>query len=306
MNIYNTHVPFVYKWTEKSTGKWYIGSRTAKKCHPDDGYICSSDVVEPLIEGNPDNWNREILAIGNVQEMRLLETELLRSLDAKRDPMSYNKHNGDDKFFGAPCARKKCTHCDKMIDKRNHSTHEKTCSINPNRIDHVLKGRQKTDETRKKMHKPKSESHRVNISKSSNGKLKSESHRANMGDQSIYTFIHSVHGIMKCTRYEMRETYDIDQVSLSRLIHGRQYSTNGWRLVRTDQLESAPHEYGNKGKKHHSYDHAVYKFIHDSGVVEICTRYELKKKYDLGGSMLSMLAHGKRKSAYGWRLEKHE
>jgi hypothetical protein len=99
MNIYQ---PFVYKWTEKSTGKWYIGSRTKKKCHPNDGYICSSKYVKPLIIANPINWSREILATGNnAKEILLLEADLLRSLDAKNEPMSYNMHNGDGKFTTA-------------------------------------------------------------------------------------------------------------------------------------------------------------------------------------------------------------
>lgn len=52
---------YVYKWTELATGKWYVGARGARGCHPDDGYICSSKVVKPLILANPDGWKREIL-----------------------------------------------------------------------------------------------------------------------------------------------------------------------------------------------------------------------------------------------------
>lgn len=32
---------YLYKWTHTPSNKWYIGSRTKKKCHPNDGYICS-------------------------------------------------------------------------------------------------------------------------------------------------------------------------------------------------------------------------------------------------------------------------
>jgi hypothetical protein len=39
-------IPFVYKWTELSTGKWYIGAHYSKGCHPEDGYICSSKTVK--------------------------------------------------------------------------------------------------------------------------------------------------------------------------------------------------------------------------------------------------------------------
>lgn len=93
-----THTSFVYKWTHLPTGKWYIGSRTAKGCHPDDGYISSSQLVKPLIQENPTEWKREIIQTGSPEEMIRLETSLLESLDAKNNPMSYNQHNGDGKF----------------------------------------------------------------------------------------------------------------------------------------------------------------------------------------------------------------
>lgn len=53
---------FVYKWTNIPTGKWYIGVRTKNGCHINDGYICSSKIVKPLILSNPSDWKRDILA----------------------------------------------------------------------------------------------------------------------------------------------------------------------------------------------------------------------------------------------------
>ena len=93
-----THTSFVYKWTHLPTGKWYIGSRTAKGCHPEDGYISSSELIKPLIKQNPSEWEREIIKTGSPEEMINLETTLLESLDAKNDLMSFNQHNGDGKF----------------------------------------------------------------------------------------------------------------------------------------------------------------------------------------------------------------
>ena len=94
-------LPYLYKLTQKSTGKWYIGSRTAKKCHPDEGYICSSRHVKPMYFANPTDWNREILVIGPAEYIRELETNYLKSLGAKNDPMSFNLHDGDGKFTTA-------------------------------------------------------------------------------------------------------------------------------------------------------------------------------------------------------------
>jgi hypothetical protein len=92
---------YVYKWTNINTGKWYIGSRTAKNCHPDDGYICSSRKLKPIILESKDEWQREILCIGNPVDMLELEGKYLSVLDAKHDTMSYNMHNGDGKFTTA-------------------------------------------------------------------------------------------------------------------------------------------------------------------------------------------------------------
>ena len=89
---------FLYKWTQLSSQKWYIGSRTRRNCHVNDGYICSSKIVKPLICENPLDWRREILCIGNPEYIVALEARILSVLDAKHDPMSFNLHNGDGLF----------------------------------------------------------------------------------------------------------------------------------------------------------------------------------------------------------------
>lgn len=98
----NETYAYVYRWTEISSGKWYIGSRTANGCHPNDGYICSSKTVKPLIKNNPDNWKREILCIGMPDDMHTLEYRLLHKLDARRNTNSYNKSNGDPGWTSEP------------------------------------------------------------------------------------------------------------------------------------------------------------------------------------------------------------
>ncbi|PUE32998.1 hypothetical protein B9Z35_05605 [Limnohabitans sp. Jir61] len=89
---------YVYKWTELATGKWYVGARGARGCHPEDGYICSSKVVKPLIQANPSGWQREILFTSEPVEVFFIEAKLLDELNAKDDPQSFNKHNGDGKW----------------------------------------------------------------------------------------------------------------------------------------------------------------------------------------------------------------
>lgn len=92
---------FVYKWTNISTLQWYIGSRTRKNCHPNDGYVCSSKTVKPLIVENAINWVREIVDTGTPVEMRELEQEILVLFDAVNDSRSLNKHNATSKFNGS-------------------------------------------------------------------------------------------------------------------------------------------------------------------------------------------------------------
>jgi len=91
-------IAYVYKWTNLKTLQWYIGSRTKKGCHPNDGYICSSKSVKPLIIENVTNWKREIISTGNSKDMLELEQLILQTVDAKNDPRSLNKHNGDGLF----------------------------------------------------------------------------------------------------------------------------------------------------------------------------------------------------------------
>ena len=94
---------YVYQWTEKTTGKWYIGSRTRKGCHPGDGYICSSKTVKPMIEANRENWIRDILFVGNPIKALEIESFVLCEMRAKDNDTSYNLHNQDMKWSRLGC-----------------------------------------------------------------------------------------------------------------------------------------------------------------------------------------------------------
>jgi len=89
---------YLYKWTHMPTGMWYLGSRTGRGCHPDDGYICSSKTVKPAIEQNPKDWTRIVLVIGDSEYIRNLERTYLTAINAKIDNMSFNKTNADTNF----------------------------------------------------------------------------------------------------------------------------------------------------------------------------------------------------------------
>jgi len=89
---------YLYKWTHIPSSRWYVGSRTARGCHINDGYLCSSKEVKPMILSNPIEWKREILCVADSKYIIDLETAYLTKLDAKNDSMSFNRHNGDGKF----------------------------------------------------------------------------------------------------------------------------------------------------------------------------------------------------------------
>ncbi len=94
-NIMNNTIPYLYKWTQLSTGMWYIGSKTQKGWGPSlhEKYICSSKIVKPMILENRDDWVYEILVIGEASYIRKLETSYLLMLDAKNNSNSYNRSN---------------------------------------------------------------------------------------------------------------------------------------------------------------------------------------------------------------------
>lgn len=94
---------YVYMWKEIATEKWYIGSRTRKGCHPNDGYICSSKIVKPLIKANPDGWTKKILFVGDPFKALEIESFVLTQMRAKQSEMSYNLHNQDMKWTRTGC-----------------------------------------------------------------------------------------------------------------------------------------------------------------------------------------------------------
>ena len=83
---------FVYKWVYKPNLNWYVGFH---KGTPDDGYICSSPSVKKMIITEPENWERTIIDYGTFEDMYNLETEILRTFNARKDPRSFNKSNNE-------------------------------------------------------------------------------------------------------------------------------------------------------------------------------------------------------------------
>jgi hypothetical protein len=153
---------------------WYVGAHYSVGCHPDDGYICSSKTVKPLITESIDEWQREILVIGDPVYIVELEAKYLTLLDAKNDQMSYNGHNGDGKFHTAgrkePEEAKK-KRIKKLIGIKRSNTENLTRA---NRL------KAKDPAYLAKLRGPKPPGHGKNVSKATTGVPKSKAHRQAM------------------------------------------------------------------------------------------------------------------------------
>lgn len=169
-------IAYIYKWTHIVTGKWYIGSRTKVGCFPNDGYICSSKIVKPLIQDSPCDWIREILHTGSPLEIIELEATILTQLDAKNDPLSYNLHNGDGNFTTAGVSmplswRQKISkgNCGKTRSEIARANYKKA-NAKKARDPAIIE----------KLRKPKPTTHGANVSAALRGIPKSEEHKIAM------------------------------------------------------------------------------------------------------------------------------
>ena len=169
---------YIYKWVHLPTRKWYIGSRTKVKCHPDDGYICSSKLIKPLIKKFPNEWQRSILFTGTPLEILALEAEILELLDAKNDIRSFNMHNGDGAFTTAGIQmsrewRQKISVANtgkqkSEASKENYRRANQLKATDPSYID--------------KLKKPKPEGHGEKVSKALKGVPKTKEHKLAMSN----------------------------------------------------------------------------------------------------------------------------
>ena len=169
---------YIYRWTHLPTSKWYIGVRTKKDCHPNDGYICSSKIVKPLIESSPAEWQREILHTGTPDEMIKLESSILIELDAKNNKNSYNLQNGDGNFTTAGI-----TMPQQWVDRIRKGNLGKVRSEEA-RANYRRANRLKAQDPDylEKLRKPKPEGHGAKVSMALKGISKTEEHRRAMSE----------------------------------------------------------------------------------------------------------------------------
>jgi hypothetical protein len=156
---------FVYCWTDKSTNKLYIGSH---KGSIEDGYVCSSKYMIEEYKKRPDDFTRQIIARGNIPDIRKLEAKILKSVDAKVNEEFYNRHNNDGFYFDGWSSNTMTEEHKKNIGKANkgrkislehaHKLHEgrRKSKNSPEHAAAVIAsrvGNKHTDDTKIKMSK---------------------------------------------------------------------------------------------------------------------------------------------------------
>jgi hypothetical protein len=96
MAVPTTNDAFVYCWTNKKNKMLYVGIH---KGSPEDGYVCSSNPMLEDYYSDPKSFSRQIIAVGMLKDMRKLESSILTSANAAKNPSFYNKNNNDGSFF---------------------------------------------------------------------------------------------------------------------------------------------------------------------------------------------------------------
>lgn len=135
MSIYS-HESFVYRWTNLSNGKIYIGKH---KGTPDDGYISSGKAFLQVYNQNPNEFVRDILFEGPDHMALQKEQELIKNHIAT---------NGHESMYNLTCWDYlkewsiTCTHCGAKVDPRNEEwlvafeeKHFDNCIKSPKYID---------------------------------------------------------------------------------------------------------------------------------------------------------------------------
>lgn len=90
------NAPYVYRLTDRFTGKRYIGVRYANGCAPEDlgvSYFTTSKHVEPLFRADPARFDKQIVAMGDKRFVIKVEKTLIDMYDAVKSDAFYNRTN---------------------------------------------------------------------------------------------------------------------------------------------------------------------------------------------------------------------
>jgi len=118
---------FLYCWTDNKSNMLYIG---AHKGSPNDGYVCSSNLMLEQYNIRSKDFSRQIIAEGTWDDIFKLEGKILLALNVKEDDSFYNMHNGSGDFrnkFVTREARKKISESKKGKPGPNKGKKFGTC-----------------------------------------------------------------------------------------------------------------------------------------------------------------------------------
>lgn len=104
----------------------------------------------------------------------------------------------------------------------------------------------------------------------------------------------------RLTKSEFRKKHGLSSSRVSDICNGNRPTAHGWYV---SPVELDPDKLSRKGVYHGSVKSDIYKFVHESGLCEECTQYDLRVKYPgLSQSHISSLCRGDRKKHKGWRI----
>ena len=88
-NIERSEQPYVYRWTDWSNGKYYVGVHNGK----DSNYLGSGILFKKAYNKRPWAFTRELLFVGNYDDCIEIEEQLLSFIDAANNNLYYNLSN---------------------------------------------------------------------------------------------------------------------------------------------------------------------------------------------------------------------
>ena len=93
--------------------------------------------------------------------------------------------------------------------------------------------------------------------------------------------------------------------NISKSHKGKVKSTSHRENLSKSLLGNVPWNKGIYEKREYRSDPTIYKFVHTSGIVEHCTRYQLREKYNIkNAANLNAVVLGTRTICEGWIIER--
>lgn len=181
------HEAFVYCWTDKKTNKLYIGVHKGK-C--DDRYISSSKIFLKEYKSRPEDFTRQIIAMGNYKDMYFFETKILKLENVIDNDNYYNiaMNNGYFKNRGLPLSEEHKSKISEKVRGKNHPFYGKKHSeesrlrMSLSRKKYMIENDDNMcGENHPMWNRSHTEEHKKNISKSLSGKKRSAEAIKNAG-----------------------------------------------------------------------------------------------------------------------------